>query len=128
MVHIPKISMVAGISHKEKWLSLIKALMNQNFVFAGNLKVTSHLTQRSVWTFSATLGMYPKRQKWSILSELPDFSWYNLPKREKYTKWPQKPQTIPNDRKPDQMSIKCNHIFYCMTFQNLPKVGFLVWK
>jgi hypothetical protein len=33
---------------------------------------------------------------------LPDFSWYDIPKLEKYTKWP---QNVQNGRKIDQMAI-----------------------
>jgi hypothetical protein len=63
---------------------------------------------------------------------LPDFSWYSIPKRWKYTKWP---QNIPkchkiyqNVRKIYQMSIKFTSIFHCKTLKNLPKVGFLFWQ
>jgi hypothetical protein len=63
---------------------------------------------------------------------LPDFSWHNIPKRRniyqitiKYTK---RPQSIPNNHKIVQMDIICTNIFYCKTLQNLPKLGFLVWK
>jgi hypothetical protein len=41
----------------------------------------------------------------------------------KYAKWP---QNIPNDRKIDQMLIKCTNISHCKTFQDLPKLGFWV--
>jgi hypothetical protein len=52
-----------------------------------------------------------------VESGLPDFSWYKIPKLEKYTKLP---QTIPNvhkiyltkDRKMDQVSIKYTNIFH----------------
>jgi hypothetical protein len=52
---------------------------------------------------------------------------------EKYTKLP---QNIPNGHKifpmavkyVDQMVIKYTKIFRSKTFQNLPKLGFLVWK
>jgi hypothetical protein len=40
----------------------------------------------------------------------------------KYTKCAQ------NGSKIDQMAIKCVYIFQCKTHQNLPKLGFLVWK
>jgi hypothetical protein len=43
----------------------------------------------------------------------------------KYTKWP---LNISNGRKIDQMVIKYTKIFHCKTIQNLPKLGFLVWK
>jgi hypothetical protein len=36
---------------------------------------------------------------------LPDFSWYNIPKREKYTKGP---KNIPNGHKIYQTAIKHN--------------------
>jgi hypothetical protein len=49
----------------------------------------------------------------AVRSGLPDFSWYNKPKREKmyqnggkYTK----SQNMPNGRKIDQMDIKYNNI------------------
>jgi hypothetical protein len=60
------------------------------------------------------------------------FSLYNIPKRRKiyqitikYTKWP---QDIPNGHKIDRLASKYNNIIYCKTLQNLPKLGFLVWK
>jgi hypothetical protein len=58
---------------------------------------------------------------------LPDFPWYNIPKRGKYTKLSQNtytkvPKNIPNRRKMDQMAIS---IFHCKTLQNLPK--FDIW-
>jgi hypothetical protein len=62
---------------------------------------------------------------------LPDFSWYKIPKREKYTKLTQTnytkcPQNITKDRKMDKMSTKNTSIFHCKTLQNLTKFGFLV--
>jgi hypothetical protein len=58
---------------------------------------------------------------------MPDFSWYNIPKREKYTKLPQK---IPNVHlkyakrlKIDPISIKYTNSFNCKTLQKLPKFG-----
>jgi hypothetical protein len=57
---------------------------------------------------------------------LPDFSWYNIPKREKYTKLPKIP--IPNGDNIDQMAVKCTNVFKCKTLQNLPKLGFSNWK
>jgi hypothetical protein len=61
---------------------------------------------------------------------LPDFSWYNIPKRgkiyqmtTKYTKWP---KNVSNGRNIDQMDIKYTNIFHYKTLQNLPKLGFLV--
>jgi hypothetical protein len=56
---------------------------------------------------------------------MPDFSWYNIPKRRKYTKWP---QNIPNYRKIDQKAIKYTTNFQRKTLQNLPKVQFLFLK
>jgi hypothetical protein len=35
---------------------------------------------------------------------------------------------ITNGRIIDQMTITYNIIFHCKTLQNLPKMGFLVWK
>jgi hypothetical protein len=59
---------------------------------------------------------------------LPDFSWYNKPKRGniyqiiiKYTKCQ---QNVPNGRKIDQMAIIYTKIFHCNSLQNLAKVGF----
>jgi hypothetical protein len=63
----------------------------------------------------------------SLASGLPDFSWYNIPKREKYKvtiKYTQWPQNIPNCPKIDQMDI--NKICHCKSLQNLSKLGFLV--
>jgi hypothetical protein len=59
---------------------------------------------------------------------LPDLTWYNIPNWEKYTKLP---QNIPNDYKMNQMAAICTKytdIFHCKSLQNLPKLGFLVWK
>jgi hypothetical protein len=42
-----------------------------------------------------------------------------------YTKWP---YNISNGRKIGQMVRKYTKIFHCNTLQNLPKLGFLVWK
>jgi hypothetical protein len=52
---------------------------------------------------------------------------------EKYTKWR---QTIPNDHKIYQMAVnyskrslnRYTNIFHSKALQNLPKLGFLVWK
>jgi hypothetical protein len=60
---------------------------------------------------------------------LPDFSWYKIPKLEKYAKLP---RTIPNvdkicitkDRKMDQASIKYTIIFHCTTLQIYPNLAF----
>jgi hypothetical protein len=61
----------------------------------------------------------------AYVAGLPDFSWHNIPKWEKYTKWP---QNRPNGLKIDQMAIKYANNFHCKTLQNLPKSGFLVRK
>jgi hypothetical protein len=37
------------------------------------------------------------------MSGLPDFSWYNIPKWEKYT---QKPQNVPNGHKIYNLAVK----------------------
>jgi hypothetical protein len=38
----------------------------------------------------ATVNNLPKRRKLALSGPgLPDYSWYNMPKRGKYTKWPQ---------------------------------------
>jgi hypothetical protein len=58
-------------------------------------------------------------------SGLPDFSWCMYQDEEIYTK---SPQNIQNGRKMDQMAINYTNIFHCNTLQNLPKMGFLVWK
>jgi hypothetical protein len=52
---------------------------------------------------------------------LPDFSWYHIPKREKYTKWK---QNLPFVKY--QMTMKYKYIFNNKSFKNLPKLGFLV--
>jgi hypothetical protein len=59
---------------------------------------------------------------------LPDFSWYNIPKRVKST---QTGENVPKGYKICQMAgkfTKCpqnigTNIFYCKTLQNLPKWG-----
>jgi hypothetical protein len=43
----------------------------------------------------------------------------------KYTKWP---KNVINGHSIDKMAIKNYNFFHCETFQNLPKLGFLVWK
>jgi hypothetical protein len=43
---------------------------------------------------------------------LPDFSWYNIPKRENIHKWP---QTMPKGHEIYEMPIKFNNIFHCKT-------------
>jgi hypothetical protein len=55
----------------------------------------------------------------------------NIPKRKKYTKWPQTTYSkrsfiIPNGSKIFQMVIKYDNIFFSKTLQILPKLGFLV--
>jgi hypothetical protein len=80
-------------------------------------------------------------QPWVILDYsspgLPDFSWYNKPKREKiylvtmkYTKWP---QNIPNGTKIDQMVMVIKYTKLQLQdppkftkFTNLQKLGLLV--
>jgi hypothetical protein len=49
----------------------------------------------------------------------------NIPKQEKNTIWQ---QTIPNGHKIYQMVTKYTNIFLSKALQNLPKLGFLVWK
>jgi hypothetical protein len=56
---------------------------------------------------------------------LPDLSWYNIPKREKYTKINTK---IPYGSKMDKISVKFTSILHCTALQNLPKLGVLVRK
>jgi hypothetical protein len=51
---------------------------------------------------------------------LPDFSWSKIPKRGKIYQI--------TTKYIDQMVIKYTKIFHCKTPQNLPKLGFLVWK
>jgi hypothetical protein len=53
--------------------------------------------------------------------ELPDISWYNIPKRGniyqiniKYGKWP---QNIPNSHKIGLMAINYTNIFHCKALQ-----------
>jgi hypothetical protein len=55
---------------------------------------------------------------WQPWPELPDFSWYKIPKWEKYTILP---QTIPNVHKIYQR-------LPCKTLQNLPIFGFFGLK
>jgi hypothetical protein len=61
-------------------------------------------------------------------SRVARFSWYILPKREKYTKMTTKHTKWPYVCKIFEMAIKFTNIFRCKTLQNLPKLGFLVWK
>jgi hypothetical protein len=64
---------------------------------------------------------------------LPDFSWYETPKWEKYTKMTTRyTKSIKIYEmavcKIDQIVIKFTNIFLCKTLQNLPKLEFLVKK
>jgi hypothetical protein len=63
---------------------------------------------------------------------LPDFSWYMIPKREKCTKLtqnvPNGNKIYQNDRKIFHMTIHYIKIWQPKDLQNLPKLGFLVWK
>jgi protoporphyrinogen oxidase len=60
---------------------------------------------------------------------LPDFSWYNVPKREKYTKMTTKftkwPLDIPNGCQIFQMAINYTDIFHSKALQNIPNLD--VW-
>jgi hypothetical protein len=49
----------------------------------------------------------------------------NIPNNHNIAKWP---KDIPNDRKIFSMAIKYTSIFQSKVLQNLPKMGFLVWK
>jgi hypothetical protein len=44
------------------------------------------------------------------------------------TTYTKRPQNIPNSYKVDKLSINYTNFFHCKTLQNLPKLGFLVWK
>jgi hypothetical protein len=50
-----------------------------------------------------TAGELNRNKKTRPPTGLPDFTWYNRPKQEKYTKLP---QTIPNDHKIYQIGVK----------------------
>jgi hypothetical protein len=66
-----------------------------------------------------------------VVTGLPDFSWYNIPKRGKIYQITIKipnGKKLPYCRKIDQMAIKCTSNFHCKTLQNLPKLVFLVCK
>jgi hypothetical protein len=91
-----------------------------NFVFGSVLKITEVGSAILVATFVHCAS-------W-LDHGLPDFSWYNMPKRKKiyqitmkYTKWS---QNIPNGRKIDQMSITYSNIFHCKTIQNFTQIWF----
>jgi hypothetical protein len=47
--------------------------------------------------------LYPGLKIYTLHPGLPDFSWYNIPKREKYTKLP---QNVPNVHEIYQMALK----------------------
>jgi hypothetical protein len=70
--------------------------------------------------------------KYASEAGLPDFSWYMIPKLEKMyqmnTKCIQWARHIPNVHKIFQMARKYFTIFQSQALQNLPKLGFLVWK
>jgi hypothetical protein len=70
---------------------------------------------------SSTGSQYDKHypQLFSLIhAGLPDFSFYNTPKRE----------NIPNGCQLLQMAIKLTKIFRSKAFPNIPKVGFLACK
>jgi hypothetical protein len=68
-----------------------------------------------------------------VWSRVARFFWHNIPKRGKIY---QITATLPNGHKIYQMTvcktlqitIKYTSIFYSKVLQNLPKLGFLVWK
>jgi hypothetical protein len=75
-------------------------------------------------------GIFTNTSGHPVHAGLPDFSRYNIPKREKiyqmttkYTNWP---LNISNGHKINQVLIKYTKIFYYKAHQNLPKLGFLV--
>jgi hypothetical protein len=53
---------------------------------------------------------------------LPDFSWFNLPKRENCTKLPSNKLKC---QKTVQMAVNYSSIFHFKNQQDLPKLGFL---
>jgi hypothetical protein len=56
---------------------------------------------------------------------LPDFSWSNIPKWEKYTKVYQiEVKNTPNGPKSTQMAITFTQIFQSKAYKNNPKLGF----
>jgi hypothetical protein len=59
-------------------------------------------------------------------SGLPDFSWSKHTQTGKYVY--QKTTKLSNGRRKFQMVITHTHIFNSKALQNIPKVGFLVWK
>jgi hypothetical protein len=69
---------------------------------------------------------------WEQRSGLPDFTWYNIPKRVKIYQITTK---LPNGHKIYQMAveilemgIKCRNIFHSKSLQKLSILEFLVWK
>jgi hypothetical protein len=57
-----------------------------------------------------------------VRARLPDFSWYKIPKREKYTKLLQ----FCSVHQIYQKTVKWTNTLTCNTLQNLPKFGLLV--
>jgi hypothetical protein len=53
----------------------------------------------TLWPFGSFVVIWP----FWFIAVLPDISWYNMPKREKYTKWQ---QNTPKDHKLYQLAVK----------------------
>jgi hypothetical protein len=63
--------------------------------------------------------MYQNMTKDVLGAGLPDFAWYNIPKREKLTKIS---QIIPKGHKQYQMAKKYSNISHSKALQNMPKL------
>jgi protoporphyrinogen oxidase len=80
-----------------------------------NIRRKKHACKICVTASSYAGGLH--KAKRGSAPGLPDFYWYNIPKREKmyqitikYTKWS---QNIPKGRKIDLMAIKYTNILHC---------------
>jgi hypothetical protein len=84
------------------WLTLTKILLKLR---PSHIKILYYLFKTKANVALCFIPNFSKQQKILTLTVavLPDFSWYKIPKREKYTKLP---QNIPNYHKIYQMSIK----------------------
>jgi hypothetical protein len=75
----------------------------------------------------------PPLLQW-IRGRVARFFWYNRPKRKNIPNGHNIHYIngynicVPKGRKIDHMAIKYTNIFHSKTFQNLPKLGFMVWK
>jgi hypothetical protein len=109
----------------------IEKLFSSNFflVFHALLLMTRVVSFRLLRILPEKMDCFNfKTMSSYLVAGLPDFSWYMIPKPKKCTQWTQMYQNIPNVRQIFPMALKFINIFQSEALQNLPKLGFLVWK